>query len=149
VVEIRALIKELADHCTVVFSSHILSEVSQLCRRVIIINHGHLLAVDTPAALGAAMQDSRSLRVSIEASQPAEVLDLLKGLPGVARVDRDTTRPDAASSFLIQASRDVDLARDLCQLAFSKGWVLREIIPKENTLEDTFLKLMARENQAQ
>jgi len=146
VVEIRALIKELAQRSTVVFSSHILSEVSQLCRRVIIINRGELLAVDTPQALGAALADGRGFKVVVEAPGGQDIAGPLGAMPGVRSLQEQGGEA-GGRAFLIQAAREADLARSLCALAFARGWVLRRLEPLEHSLEETFLKMLAREKR--
>ncbi len=66
IVEIRSLIKELGAERTIILSSHILPEVSQICQRILIINHGQIVATDTPANLTAQLQ--RNLQVYLEVS---------------------------------------------------------------------------------
>ena len=85
--EVRELIKELAGSHTVVLSTHILPEVEQTCHRVIIIDHGKIVAVDTPQNLRFQLQGAE--RIFIEVEGPAEeVISKLKSMPGVMDVRR-------------------------------------------------------------
>ncbi len=148
VVEVRGMVKGLAGQRTVILSSHILSEVSQVCNRVIIMDRGRLIAGGTPAELGLRLQESNCLRVLI---QPwgQDIEDKLAGLDGVLGVDRKEAVEEGGGYYLIQARKEVDLARELCALAFAQGWVLREMVPVGSSLEDVFLKLVARSSPEQ
>lgn len=66
VTEIRALIKELGKNHTIILSSHILSEVSQICNRVIIINKGQIVAIDTPENLEKKVVKDNAIYVTVE-----------------------------------------------------------------------------------
>src|SRR6187399_569701 len=83
--EVRELIKELAGKHTVILSTHILPEVEQTCHRVIIIDHGKIVAVDTPQNLR--NQAQATSRTSLEVEGPTSaVVSKLKSLPGVVDV---------------------------------------------------------------
>jgi ABC-2 type transport system ATP-binding protein len=144
VVEIRTLIQGLAGQRTVVLSSHILPEVSQICNRVIIIDKGRIVATDTPERLSARLQNSNHFRVRIEASDRG-VITKLDEIPGLIQVEEQATLSESISDYLIQAGKDVDVPRQLCALAFRNQWVLREIRPIRMSLEDVFLKLVTKE----
>jgi gliding motility-associated transport system ATP-binding protein len=144
VVEIRNLIHDMSGQRTVILSSHILPEVSQICNRVIIIDKGRIIAIDTPEKLSARMQDSNRFKVRIEAPDGG-VTAKLKGIPGMIRVEEGTTLSGGTSDYLVQAGKDVDIPRQLCALAFSNQWVLRDMREIKMSLEDVFLKLVTRE----
>jgi len=139
IVEIRQLIKELSGDHTVVLSSHILPEVSQLCQRVIIINHGQIVASDTPENLS--RQLSRGSRLSLEVRGPgAEVLSALKGVFGVREVVSQ-----GESRYLVEAREDQELGPELARLVVQRGWDLLKLQPQEFTLEEVFLNLVTEE----
>jgi len=138
VVEVRHFIRSLGGERTILLSTHILPEVSVTCNKVIIIDQGRVLAVDTPESLTAALQRSTRLRVRLE-GPPAEVRKALKGIPGVSRLQEED------GAFLVEAPREVDLAREVFQLAVQRHWVLRELAPRGLTLEEAFLKLVTEE----
>src|SRR3954466_12830882 len=82
IIETRQLIKDLAGDHTIILSTHILPEVSQTCQRVVIINKGHVVAVDTPDNLTARLRGSVSMYVQVDANGQ-NVADSLSRLPGV------------------------------------------------------------------
>src|SRR6476660_5299988 len=85
--EVRELIKELAGKHTVILSTHILPEVEQTCHRVIIIDRGKIVAVDTPQNLRSQLQGAE--RITIEVQGPvSEILSKLKAMPGVVDVQK-------------------------------------------------------------
>ena len=138
IVEIRSLIKNLEGAHTVMLSSHILPEVSQLCHRVIIINRGQIVASDTPENLSRQMGRGA---ISLTVKGPeAQVTAALQGLPGVARVvDRGEGR------FLVDAGNGRDLRPELARLVVQQGFDLLELKAQEFTLEDVFLNLVTEE----
>ena len=91
VVEIRKLIRGLGMERTVILSTHILSEVSSVCDRVIIINQGCILASESLAELRVQLQRTRRLRVEVEGPE-LQVRDVLERLPGVVQVREDGGR---------------------------------------------------------
>ncbi len=142
IVEIRQLIKELAGSHTVILSSHILPEVSQLCQRVIIINRGQIIASDTPENLS--RQLSRGVRLSVAVAGPADaVLAALQGLAGVTEVT-----PQGEQRYLVAGGANGNLAPELARLVVSRGWGLLELKPLEFTLEEVFLNLVTTEEEA-
>jgi ABC-2 type transport system ATP-binding protein len=139
IVEIRQLIKELAGNHTVMLSSHILPEVSQLCHRVIIINRGQIVASDTPENL--ARQLSRGLRLSLVVDGPAQdVQAALSGLAGVKEVT-----PQGDQRYLVVAEDQGDLRPEVARLVVSRQWGLLELKALEFTLEEVFLNLVTEE----
>ena len=105
IIETRRLIKELAGDHTIILSTHILPEVSQTCERVVIINKGKVVAVDTPANLTRRLRGSETMFVQLDGERAAEARTALERVPGVVRVaadrrsawrrvrDRQRTRP--------------------------------------------------------
>ena len=138
IVEIRSLIKNLEGGHTVILSSHILPEVSQLCHRVIIINRGQIVASDTPENLSRQMGRGA---ISLTVKGPeAQVTAALQDMPGVARVvGRGEGR------FLVEAGNGQDLRPELARLLVQQGFDLLELKTQEFTLEDVFLNLVTEE----
>jgi ABC-2 type transport system ATP-binding protein len=141
IVEIRQLIQELSGDHTVVLSSHILPEVSQLCQRVIIINKGQIVASDTPDNLS--RQLSHGSRLSLKVKGPApEIAAALKGVPGVKEVlNQGETR------YQVATKEDLDLRPELARLVVARGWDLHELKAQEFTLEEVFLNLVTEEGE--
>jgi ABC-2 type transport system ATP-binding protein len=140
IVEIRSLIKQLGTERTIILSSHILPEVSQICQRILIINKGQIVATDTPANLTAQLQ--RNLRVYLEVEAPQdEVLEKLGGTAGVLQV-----RPtDGPNTYLVETMRGEDLRPELARTVVEHGWNLRELKLQDLSLEDIFMQLVTAE----
>src|SRR6266566_5702497 len=90
IIETRQLIKELAGDHTIVLSTHILPEVAQTCQRVVIINNGQVVALDTPDNLTARLRGSETMYVQVDASgaDPSAALGRVAGVTSVAESDR-------------------------------------------------------------
>jgi ABC-2 type transport system ATP-binding protein len=147
IIETRQLIKELAGTHTIVLSTHILPEVSQTCDRVVIINKGRMVAVDTPANLTARLRGSETMYVQVDASgQDAGAL--LRTLPGVLGVSVADTH-DGVVGYEISSERGRDVRRDLARAVVSKDWGLLELRPSRMSLEEIFLSLTTEENAAE
>jgi ABC-2 type transport system ATP-binding protein len=139
IVEIRSLIKELAGAHTVILSSHILPEVSQLCQRVIIINRGQIIASDTPENLSRQM--GHGSRVGLTVLGPeAEVAAALQQIPQVKEV-----AARGEGKFLVVSGNDADLRPQLARTVVERGWELLELKAQEFTLEEVFLNLVTEE----
>ena len=139
IVEIRQLIKDLEGSHTVMLSSHILPEVSQLCHRVIIINRGLIVASDTPENLS--RQLGHGSRVFITVSGPVDQVEAaLKAVIGVSRVLRR-----GEGEFLVEADNGMELRPQLAQVVVERGWQLLELKAQDFTLEEVFLNLVTEE----
>jgi len=139
IIEVRGLIKELGKEHTVILSTHILPEVSQICNRVIIINKGHLIAVDSPERLSARAEGAE--RVLLKLQQPAEETPTLLGtIGGVASVE-----PTGDNGFEITCDGAADCRPEIAATAVQNGWGLLEMRSIGASLEDVFLQLTAEE----
>jgi ABC-2 type transport system ATP-binding protein len=140
IVEIRSLIKQLGAERTIILSSHIIPEVSQICQRILIINNGQIVATDTPANLTAQLQ--RNLQVYLEVEGPeAEVVQKLEAVTGVLEVKPT----DGESSYLIETSRGEDLRPELARTVVESGWQLRALTLQDMSLEEIFMQLVTDE----
>ena len=141
--EVRELVKQLAGNHTVVLSTHILPEVEQTCHRVIIINKGKIVAVDTPQNLRSQLQGGE--RVSIEVKGPAsEIASKLKGMPGVTQV-RQLEETDGRHRFQVEGELRKDIRSDLARTIVQNGWGLYDLHAETMSLEDIFLELTTAE----
>ncbi len=139
IVKIRELIAELGRDHTVILSTHILPEVEQVCRRVLIIDGGVLVADGTPAQLRAGVSGATELDVELEAPE-AEARAALEALPGAAAV-----RSDGDGRFRVTAEGRADLRRAVFSLAVERRWVMLGLRQTMPTLEDVFLRLTTRD----
>jgi ABC-2 type transport system ATP-binding protein len=141
--EVRELVKDLAGQHTVVLSTHILPEVEQTCHRVIIIDRGKIVAVDTPQNLRLQLQGGE--RVSLEVQGPAsEIISKLKAMPGVVNVQK-IAENDSRHRFQVEGELRKDIRSDLARTIVQNGWGLYELQSAAMSLEDIFLKLTTAE----
>ncbi len=144
IVEIRSLIKQLGTERTIIVSSHILPEVSQICQRILIINHGQIIATDTPANLTAQLQ--KNLRVFLEVEGPEdEILKNLSDMAGVLSINPT----DGSGRYLIETMRGEDLRPELARTVVENGWHLRELKLQDLSLEDIFIQLVTDEESGE
>jgi ABC-2 type transport system ATP-binding protein len=137
--EVRELIKALAGNHTVVLSTHILPEVEQTCHRVIIIERGKIVAVDTPQNLRFQLQGAERIFVEIE-GPPDAVVSKLKGLRGVMDV-QELSQRDGATRYQVESELKRDIRKELARTIVENGWGLLELQSGAMSLEDIFLKL--------
>ncbi len=139
IIETRELIKQLGGDHTVILSTHILPEVSQTCHRVVIINKGRIVAIDTPDNLTARLRGTETMFLQVDASG-ANPTDALNVVPGVTQVRVAEMRgPVAALEVESETGRDV--RRELAAAVVSRGWGLLELRPMRMSLEEVFLHL--------
>jgi ABC-2 type transport system ATP-binding protein len=143
IIETRQLIKELAGDHTIILSTHILPEVSQTCQRVVIINKGHVVAVDTPDNLTARLQGSETMYVQVDAGG-ADAITTLSRVPGVTRVVESDHR-NGLAGYEVESRQGHDVRRDLARTIVTNGWGLLELRPMRLSLEEIFLSLTTEE----
>ena len=142
IVEVRKLIKDLAGQRTVLLSTHILPEVSQICERVIIINQGRVVAEDTPSRLTGRLQ--KGLRTILHVDgPPAEVQSKLESLKGVTRV----LPSDRGGEILVESTADESLRPLIAKTVVESGWGLKEMRASDLSLEEVFVQLVTEEGK--
>ena len=142
IIETRQLIRALAGSHTIVLSTHILPEVAQTCQKVVIINKGKIVAIDTPDALTERLHGAQTMFVQTQG--PAEDIRLaLQALPGVVNVSSADSSPGA---FHVDSEKGTDVRRDVAAAIVRGGWGLLELRPMRMSLEDIFLSLTTEEN---
>jgi ABC-2 type transport system ATP-binding protein len=137
IVEVRRLIRRLAEQATVLFSSHILSEVEALCHRAVILMNGQVRADARLADLEASADAVLVLAAKTEAAERS-----LRSLPGVKSVEPGRNA-EGFPSYRIQGQDKADLCPAIYELARSQGWPLRELRRDVKTLESVFNQLAA------
>jgi ABC-2 type transport system ATP-binding protein len=143
IIETRQLIRELAGTHTIVLSTHILPEVSQTCQRVVIINKGRVVAVDSPENLTHRLQGAATVFVQAD-GPPADVEAALRHVRGVTGVTRSEPQ-GALASFEVDTEKGVDIRRELAAAVVTRGWGLTELRPMRMSLEDIFLSVTTEE----
>jgi len=143
IIETRDLIRHLAGDHTVVLSTHILPEVAQTCQRVVIINKGRVVAVDTPENLTARLKGVETMYVQVDAGGE-DAAPTLAAVPGVTRVLPADGRA-APGAFEVESSRGTDVRRELARTVVGRGWGLLELRPMRMSLEEIFLQVTTDE----
>ncbi len=151
IIETRDLIRSLAGDHTIVLSTHILPEVAQTCQRVVIINKGHVVAVDTPDNLTARLKGAATMYVQV-AADGGDAGAALAAIPGVKRVISADHRPAGAAgegsyaeAFEVESEPEMDVRRELARAVVTRGWGLLELRPVRMSLEDVFLQVTTEE----
>jgi ABC-2 type transport system ATP-binding protein len=147
IIDIRQLIKGLAGQKTVILSSHILPEVSMTCQRVIIINRGRLVAVDTPENLTTKLQTSSRLLVRVE-GPATDVVRALGAVSGVQTVKEDGSSSATVVTCVVESKKDRDVRKDVAAAVVRQNWGLLELRPVDLTLEDVFVRLVTEEKES-
>ena len=142
IIEIRKLIQDLATEHTIILSSHILPEITQICKRVIIINEGEIAAVDSLDGLTASLRKSERLSLTIRNTDES-VLEKLNGLDQVMSAIKGEE-----NQFLIECTLSSNLQDNIAKFALENNWGIIELKPVSMTLEDIFLKLTIEEKEA-
>tara|TARA_B100000953_G_scaffold289869_1_gene274348 strand:- start:296 stop:1231 length:936 start_codon:yes stop_codon:yes gene_type:complete len=141
IIEIRKLIQELTAEHTIILSSHILPEITQICKRVIIINEGEIAAVDSLGGLAASLRKSDRLSLTVRNSKN-NVVEKLNGLDQVISATNDE-----GNQYLIECALSSNLQDEIAKLALENNWGIVELKPVSMTLEDIFLKLTLEEKE--
>jgi ABC-2 type transport system ATP-binding protein len=139
IIEIRNLIKTLGKAKTVVFSSHILSEVEATCDRILIINRGKLVADSTPDLLRQQAQGQELIDIQIEAEGFSD--PLTSHLLGLETVEAVQPLGSKSNSFRIQSKPGSSSKKKVFELCAQNGWYLLELKSQETSLEDVFREL--------
>ena len=139
IIETRRLIKELGGDHTVILSTHILPEVSQTCHRIVIINKGRVVAVDTPDNLTARLRGSETMYVQVD-GMGSDAATALSSVPGVTRVSVSDTR-ETVAGYEVESESGRDVRRELAATVVGRGWGLLELRPMRMSLEEIFLQV--------
>ena len=146
VTEIRSLIKSLGKNHTVILSSHILSEISQICEKVIIINKGKIIAQDTPQNLEEKVQTENSLIVTVE-DKENKFEEVIKNIDGVTNISLITKNADGTIKYSVKSAEEKDVRKDVFEAAAKNGITILEIKKSEATLEDAFINLINKKDE--
>lgn len=140
IIEIRKLIRDLGQEHTILLSSHILPEVTQICERVIIIHEGQIAAMDTLEGLTASLNKTQRLELTLrnETSTASEKLQALAPVISVAA--------QSPNQFILECKPDSLPQEEVARLVLEQGWGLEALRPISLSLEDIFLQLTTEEN---
>jgi len=146
ILEIRQLIRRLAQDKTIILSTHILSEAEAVADRIVIISRGRIVADGTAAQLRHQATDMRQISLHIKAPQ-ADVLRLLEAEAGIEKVTLEAEQ-DEVLRLMIQTRSESDLSARIGHLVWEKNWEVQQLQQVSFSLEDTFLALTEAEEGA-
>ena len=139
IIEIRKLIKDLGKTHTVILSSHILSEISQICERVIIINKGKIVAINTPEKLEEQVKEKNILLVTVEDKE--EKMNNIK-IEGLKKIEMIKDNEDGTKQYKLISDAKIDLRKKIVEILPKENITIFELKKDEVSLEDAFIKLI-------
>jgi ABC-2 type transport system ATP-binding protein len=143
IIEIRSLIKGLSGDRTIILSSHILPEVSAICKRIVIIDEGKIKAMDTPENLMAQLRSSDKVKARIGGPRE-EVVKALKAVEGVKGVEAGR-EAGTTQAYTVEFINGQGKASHLARAVVDNRWELFELTPVRMSLEDIFIKIVTEE----
>ena len=146
ITEIRSLIKELGKTHTVILSSHILSEVSQICNKVIIINKGKIVAVDTPENLEKKVSINNTTYVTVE-DKDNKMDSMKEKIPEIKEMKLLKENEDGTKQYALESDKDIDLRKIIFTEFAKENITIFELKNADTTLEDAFIKLIEGGNK--
>lgn len=141
IIEIRNLIKNLGKKHTVILSSHILSEISQTCEKVVIINKGKIVAIDTPKNLEEKTKEQNILYVTVEDNEE-KMTSIPNKIKEIKELEMVKDNEDGTKQYKVISEADKDIRKTLFEVLPKEGITIFELKKAETTLEDAFIKLV-------
>lgn len=141
ITEIRTLIKSLGKDHTIILSSHILSEVSQICEKVIIINKGNIVAIASPKELEEKVRRENSVIVTVE-EKDKDIEKITKSIKGVKQIKLVKDNEDGTKEYLIISEENTDIRKEIFEKYAKEDITIYELKKQEATLEEAFMKLI-------
>lgn len=144
VIQIRNLIKSLGKDHTIILSSHILSEISQICEKVIIINKGNLVAIDTPENLEKTVKEEHALLVTVEDPEN-KINEVVKGINDVQEIKFLKELSDGTKQYSLVSKNNADIRKEIFEIFAKSGITIFELKKSETTLEEAFIDLIDKQ----
>ncbi len=141
ITEIRQLIKKLGKKHTVILSSHILSEISQICEKVIIINKGKIIAVDTPDNLEKKTENQNVILLTVEDNKN-NMKNIQKDILEMTECKLVKDNDDGTKQYMIKSNVEFDLRKKMFEILPKKDITIFELKNAEKSLEDAFITLI-------
>ncbi len=140
IIEIRKLIAGLGKHHTIILSSHILSEIQAVCKRILIINEGVIVADDTAVNLARNLSEDHSLELRVQGPE-SEILKVLSTVKGVKNIRSIGGSENGACDFELDPVEGTDIRREVFARMSERKWPILEFKTRELSLEQVFLRL--------
>ncbi len=145
IIEVRNLIRALGQSHTVILSTHILSEAQAVCDRMIIIDHGKIIADGATSEINQFIKDNRRYKVFVSGAQ-SEVIATLKKVAGVVSCEALAERDGDAIAYAIESQRGIDIRKPMFYALAEKGFAIMGLEPLGASLEDIFISLIDKED---
>jgi ABC-2 type transport system ATP-binding protein len=147
IIEIRTLIKNLAQNHTIILSSHILSEVSAVCDHIMIISKGKLVASDTPDKLTELMKGETVLELSVVGTEQ-KLREVLDGIEGIESLEISQGKYEGEVNAQLHVDSDKDIRKEMFYRLAANDMPIMSLGKDEKSLEDVFLELTGDNDEA-
>ena len=142
VIEIRELIKSFGKDHTVILSSHILSEISQICEKVIIIDKGEIVAIDTPENLEKKSSKDQIINITVEETEENKLTSIKELISEVKEISFVAEKEDGAKEYKITVENGKDIRKEISTNCAKSNIIILEMKKEEASLEDAFVSLI-------
>lgn len=140
IIEMREVIKGLGKKHTIILSSHILSEVSAVCDRVIIISHGKIVASDTPESLSKRLTQSNTISLRVKGPKES-VIQTLKSIENVTSVKYKSSVEEGTNDIIVEAKEDTDIREGIFNAMAKNNYPIFSMNSMDLSLEEIFLQV--------
>ena len=145
IIEIRKLIKSLGKKHTIILSSHVLSEISATCDRILVISNGKIVADAKTDELSSSTAGEEKLARVVEGAA-SDIISAIKNIPAVIRVNKISEKNGNSAKYMVEYEKDHDVRRDVFNAMARIGCPILDMQSGNETLEEMFLKLTANGN---
>ncbi|MCI9000826.1 MAG: ABC transporter ATP-binding protein [Clostridia bacterium] len=146
ITQIREVIRNLGKNHTIILSSHILSEVSKLCKKVIILNQGKLITIDTPENLENKVKKETIIKLTIE-GEKEKIENLAKTISGIETIEFIKDNEDGTKEYNIISKKDKDIRKELFSKYAKEQMTIFELKKIEVSLEEAFIELITKNKE--
>jgi ABC-2 type transport system ATP-binding protein len=141
IVEMRQLLRSLRGEHTIVLSSHILTEISETCDRLLVLGEGRIVAAGTEEELSRSLLGAAHVEVTLRTDDETRATALVSGVEGVRRVERVAPREPGPGVVTLRLEADKDVREVVCKALVGAGMGLLEVVRRKHELESIFLRL--------
>lgn len=142
VIEIRELIKSFRKNHTVILSSHILSEISQICQKVVIIDKGEIVAVDTPENLEKTSSKDQVISMVVEETKENQLPSMKEKIAAIKEISFVKEKEDGSKEYRVVVENGQDIRKEISITCAKSNIIVLEMKQEEASLEDAFVKLI-------
>ncbi len=142
VIEIRELIKSFRENHTVILSSHILSEISQICQKVVIIDKGEIVAVDTPENLEKTSAKDQMITVIVEETEKNQLPSIKDSISEIKEISFVEEKEDGSKEYKVIVENGKDIRKEISTTCAKSNMIILEMKKQEVSLEDAFVSLI-------